>query len=184
MGVRNYLIDGVSGTGKTAVADELARRGYHVIHGDRVLAFAGDPETGEPLEQPAHLDAAVTAAWLNTHWIWPVDRIKALAADRSHRISFFCGASRNSRQFLGLFDKVFALDVDLRTLQTRLARRPENEFGGMPAERELIERLHATQEDIPAEAVRIDANGAVSAVVDAILVQCGEKPGSNAKAGR
>jgi predicted ATPase len=28
MGVRNYLIEGVSGTGKTTVAEELQRRGY------------------------------------------------------------------------------------------------------------------------------------------------------------
>ncbi len=50
MGVRNYLIEGVSGTGKTSVATELQRRGYHVIHGDRELAYKGDPETGEPVD--------------------------------------------------------------------------------------------------------------------------------------
>jgi broad-specificity NMP kinase len=37
MGKRNYLIEGVSGTGKTSVAEELQRRGHHVIHGDREL---------------------------------------------------------------------------------------------------------------------------------------------------
>jgi predicted ATPase len=29
MGVKNYLIEGVSGTGKTAVCKELQRRGCH-----------------------------------------------------------------------------------------------------------------------------------------------------------
>ena len=38
MGVRNYLIEGVSGTGKTTVATVLQQRGYHVIHGDRERA--------------------------------------------------------------------------------------------------------------------------------------------------
>ena len=52
MGIRNYLIEGVSGTGKTTVAEELQRRGYHVIHGDRQFAYYGDPETGEPLDWP------------------------------------------------------------------------------------------------------------------------------------
>ena len=33
MGARNYLIEGVSGSGKTTVAEELERRGYQVIHG-------------------------------------------------------------------------------------------------------------------------------------------------------
>ena len=48
MGRRNYLIEGVSGAGKTAVATELQRRGYQAIHGDRELAYRGDPETGRP----------------------------------------------------------------------------------------------------------------------------------------
>jgi len=32
MGVRNYLIEGVSGVGKTSVCKELQRRGYHAIN--------------------------------------------------------------------------------------------------------------------------------------------------------
>jgi broad-specificity NMP kinase len=48
MAVRTYLIEGVSGTGKTSVATELERRGCHVVHGDRELAYKGDPKTGEP----------------------------------------------------------------------------------------------------------------------------------------
>jgi broad-specificity NMP kinase len=54
MGVKNYLIEGVSGTGKTSVCDELRRRGYHSIHGDRDLAYQGDPKTGGPLDGFAH----------------------------------------------------------------------------------------------------------------------------------
>jgi predicted ATPase len=48
MGRRNYLIEGVSGVGKTAVYTELQRRGYQAIHGDRELVYRGDPETGLP----------------------------------------------------------------------------------------------------------------------------------------
>lgn len=68
MGVRNYLIEGVSGTGKTSVCDELQRRGYHSIHGDRELAYQGDPKTGKPLDGFAH-----------GHHIWDVDKVGALA---------------------------------------------------------------------------------------------------------
>ncbi|MCB0356820.1 MAG: GNAT family N-acetyltransferase [Bdellovibrionales bacterium] len=49
MGRRNYLIDGVSGAGKTTVATALERLGYPAIHGDRELKYRGNPETGEPL---------------------------------------------------------------------------------------------------------------------------------------
>ena len=174
MGVKNYLIEGVSGTGKTAVAEELQRRGCHVIHGDRVLAYVGDPATGEPLDSPAHGSDADTAVWLNKHWIWPVDKVRSLIADQGNPISFFCGGSRNFLHFIDLFDVVFVLDVDPATLNRRLAARPEDEFGGRPVERELIARLHATKEDIPRNAVRIDAAAPLTVVVDEILARCGE----------
>ena len=174
MGIRNYLIEGVSGTGKTSVAEELERRGYHCVHGDRILAYIGDPATGAPLDWPRFESAAENIAWGNKRWIWPVDKVRSLIADRQHSISFFCGGSRNSQHFIDLFDEVFVLDVDLDTLNGRLARRPEDEFGGRPVERELIARLHATKEELPKEGVIIDASAPVAMVVDDILVRCGE----------
>jgi hypothetical protein len=67
---------------------------------------------------------------------------------------------------------VFVLNLDRDTLNRRLARRPEDEFGGMPAERELIRRIHATGEGLPPAAIRIDATGPVGQVVDTILSIC------------
>jgi broad-specificity NMP kinase len=136
MGVRNYLIDGRSGTGKTTVPEELERRGYHVIHGDRGFAYYGDPETGERLDAPppAIVDQL---RWSYERWIWPVDKVRALVADQGHAKSFFCGGSRNSAQFIDLFDAVFVLEANGETLLRRLARRPEDEWGGRPEEREL-----------------------------------------------
>lgn len=161
MGARNYLIEGVSGTGKTSVCDELLRRGHHAIHGDRALAYQGDPETGEPLDGRTH-----------EHHIWDVGKVEALVADQTHPMSFFCGGSRNFRRFIHLFDAVFVLDVDLGTLNRRLALRPQDEWGGRPAEQALIARLHATKEDIPMGGVVIDAAMPLSRVVDEILNRC------------
>lgn len=168
MGVRNYLIEGVSGSGKTAVAEELQRRGHHVVHGDRELAYHGDPLTGEPLKRPARAGAA----WRHQHWIWDIDKVRCLAADPSHAQSFFCGGLRNHRALIGLFDAVFVLDIDTETLNARLAARPQDEFGGQVSERRLIERLRATQDDIPKNAIRIDATAPLPRVVDAILSRC------------
>ena len=169
MGIRNYLIEGVSGTGKTTVAEELERRGYHVIHGDRELAYWGDPGTGEPMDQPAYASEADRIAWQQTHWLWNLDKVKSVIADHSHAISFFCGGSRNFAGFIDLLDLVFVLDVDPDTLQQRLVRRPDDEFGGRPIERELIARLHATKEDIPRGDVVIDTTAPPERVVDQIL---------------
>ncbi|PYE87175.1 AAA family ATPase [Phyllobacterium leguminum] len=161
MGGRNYLIEGVSGTGKTSVCDELQRRGYHSIHGDRELAYQGDPETGEPLDGFAH-----------EHHIWDVDKVRAFVADQSHAASFFCGGSRNFGRFIDLFDAVFVLEIDPDILNRRLAARPESEFGGRAREREFIARLHATKEDVPKDAIMIDATAPLVQVVDAILEKC------------
>lgn len=174
MGIRNYLIEGVSGAGKTTVAEELERRGHHVIHGDRNFAYYGDPETGEPLDRPAVADEAERIAWGYPRWIWPADKVRAIAADGSHPLTFFCGGSRNSQQFIDLFDKVFLLEVDFETLQRRLSRRPDDEFGGRPLERELVARILVTGDGLPASAVRIDGSRPVAQVVDEILAKCGE----------
>lgn len=174
MGVRNYLIEGVSGTGKTTVATELQRRGYHVIHGDRQLAYKGDPRTGEPLDNAALEQNILDVAFRHKHHLWDIEMVKSLAADRSHPISFFCGGSRNFHQFIDLFDGVFVLDVDLETLKRRLADRPEDEFGGKPAEWEVVLRLHATKEDNPGNATTIDATAPLASVVDDILSRCAE----------
>src|SRR5580658_8409872 len=106
MGKRNYLIEGVSGAGKTAVATELQRRGYQAVHGDRELAYRGDPETGLPMV-PA--PGAPTAIWLSEHWIWDVEKVRALVANQEAAVTFFCGGSRNFSKFIDLFDGVFVL---------------------------------------------------------------------------
>ena len=84
MGIKNYVIDGVSCAGKTTVCNELQRRGYHAINGDRELAYQGDPATGKPLDGLTH-----------EHHIWHVDKVKTLVADQDEAVTFFCGGSRN-----------------------------------------------------------------------------------------
>ena len=162
MGRRNYLIEGLSGTGKTSVCDELQRRGHHAIHGDRELAYQGDAETGEPVVGGGH-----------EHHIWDVDKVGALVADRDEAATFFCGGSRNFSRFIDLFDEVFVLEVDLATLNRRLDERPDDEWGGgRPTERELILRWHQMKEEVPENGVVIDATGPIERVVDEILQRC------------
>src|SRR6476659_11249002 len=133
MGVRNYLIEGVSGTGKTSVCRELQRRGYHAINGDRELAYQGDPDSGEP-----------TAGFTHENHIWHIDKVRSLVANQDAPLTFFCGGSRNFSKFIGLFDGVFVLEVDLETLHRRLDQRPDDEWGAKQAERDLIVHLHQT----------------------------------------
>ncbi len=172
MGKANYLIEGVSGSGKTSVATELQRRGYHVLHGDRELAYKGDPLTGRPLDVSTLDQQTLDMAFRHRHHIWDVDKVKSLLSDKSHPQSFFCGGSRNFHSFVDLFDAVFVLDVDAATLTRRLSARPGDEFGSRPEERDFVLHLHATKEDIPGNAIVIDATAPLADVVEAILSRC------------
>ena len=163
MGRRNHLVEGLSGTGKTSVCDELQRLGHHAVRGDRELAYQGDPETGEPVPGGGH-----------EHHLWDVVKVRALVADRTHAATSFCGGSRNFAQFIDLFDEVFVLQVDLDTLHRRLDERPDDECGGgKPTERARIVRWQQTGGDVSQRGVAVDATPPVEQVVDDILHRCG-----------
>jgi hypothetical protein len=114
---------------------------------------------------------------LSQNWIWDVDKVRAFIANQEAAVTFFCGGSRNFSKFIGLFDGVFVLEVDRDTMNRRIDQRvalDPTDFGGTPEERDLIERLYATKEDVPKNAVSIDATAPIVRVVDDILSKCRE----------
>lgn len=165
---RLYLIEGTSGSGKTTVATELERRGYHVVHGDRVLAYQGDPETGLPL---APEQRSTDLMFLNDHHIWDPEAIRALAEDPTHEMTFVCGGSRNHGKFLHLFDAVFILHADWATIEARLKLR-RGEWGEKEAERAITRELHRTGRDQPTDGIRIDTSRPLAEVIDTIISHC------------
>lgn len=167
MGMRNYLVEGVSGTGKSSLCRELLRRGYQAIDGDRDLAYQGDPETGRPTDGGTH-----------EHHIWPVDRVRDLIANQDEAVTYFCGGSRNFSKFVDLFDGVFVLKADLATVIRRIEERPEDDWGGTQEQRELVAHLHRTKEDIPKGGVVIDSTAPIARVVDEIVRQSEAKTAS------
>ncbi len=172
-------MEGVSGSGKTAVAIELQRRGHGAVHGDRQLMYVGDPVSGESLVVPMVFpDDRIRAEWIHQHLCWSVEEVASLAGDRSDELTFFCGGCRNETLLLHLFDAVFVLDLDLETLSRRLEGRPGNEWAGRGrrAEQELVLRLHRTREDLP-DGIRIDATRPLVSVVDDILSHCEQLQG-------
>ena len=166
MAKRNYLIEGSSGTGKSAVWEELQKRGYKAINGDRELAYRGDPETGRrserqhgPIEDPGF-----------GYHIWDVEKVREIVSNKDDDVAFFCGGSRNFHKFIDLFDKVFVLDVDIETLKERLDRRTADDWDVTDPENstEFVLRLHATKEALP-EGITIDTARPIGEVVDVIL---------------
>jgi gluconate kinase len=157
MAKRNYLVEGLSGAGKSSVYEELIRRGYKAISTDRAWKYHADPDTGLP-GQPIHYD--------NSMW----DQQKAVSELESPEpeVLFVCGSSRNRDRFLPYFTKIFNLRIDDDTMRRRLQERTNNEFGKQPEEVELMLRLNRSDEK-PAGAIDVDATQPLGQVVDELL---------------
>lgn len=157
MAKQNYLVEGLSGTGKSSVYEELIRRGYHAVTTDRAWKYFVDPETGLP-GGPAHYD--------NHRW----DEQRALRELESPEPDalFVCGSSRNRDQFLPHFTTVVNLRVDDDTMRRRLRERTDNSFGKQPWELDLMLRLNRNDEK-PTGAVDLDATQPLGQVVDELL---------------
>src|SRR5215217_3269710 len=117
MARRNYLVDGLSGTSKSAVFDELIRRGHSAISTDRTWAFSADPVTGLPGGPASH-----------DNWMWDEERAVQDLTGREPDVLFVCGSSRNRDRFLPYFTKVFNLRIDDDTMRSRLEGRTEEDW--------------------------------------------------------
>jgi gluconate kinase len=157
MAKRNYLVEGLSGAGKSSVYEELIRRGYKAISTDRAWKYRAGPDTGLA-GRPIHDD--------NSMW----DQQKAVSELESPEpeVLFVCGSSGNRDRFLPYFTKIFNLRIDDDTMRRRLQERTNNEYGKQPEEVELMLRLNRSDEK-PAGAIDVDATQPLDQVVDELL---------------
>jgi len=155
----NYLIEGISGTGKSAVCQELKLRGYYAIEADEVFGFYGNPVTGFKVKAKKQLN-----------WIWNPKKVKEILCSESKDI-FVCGGAMNQNKFTGYFAKVFTLYVDDETLKKRLLRRKNNDFGKNPEDlaRQLEWNKGAVAYAKQRQTILIDATKSLTKVVDEIL---------------
>jgi hypothetical protein len=150
MAQRNYWVDGLSGTGKSSVYDELLRRGFMAISTDRAWSHP------------------VTRMW---------DERRAVAELESDEpdVLFVCGGCKDRDRFLPYFTKVFYLRIDDATMQARLGRRTEADWSLGPEGVELTLALNRSDET-PAGAIAIDATQPLPQVVDELLRVAGCPP--------
>lgn len=116
------LITGMSGTGKSTVLDELARRGHRVVDTD----YDGWSENVD-----------------GYGWLWREDRMDTLLAEHSEGALFISGTVSNQVKFYPRFDAIVLLSAPLEVILERVASRKTNNYGKTPEEREEI--IHYVQ---------------------------------------
>lgn len=156
-----YLIEGLSGTGKTTVCEELKRRGYRTVDADEELAFFADPETGLPVEGKT------------THWLWHKEKFHKAIQKNENEPVFVCGGATNQEDFKHHFDKIFTLHVEDEVLKHRILTRTNNDYGKDP--KELEQQLEWNKGAVKYSQERgttlIDATKPMNDVVEDILKQ-------------
>jgi hypothetical protein len=144
---RNYLVEGLSGAGKSSVYEELIRRGYKAISTDRAWKYRADSHGNS---------------------MWSEQKAVSELERPEPDVLFVCGSSRNRDRFLPYFTKVVNLRIDDDTMRRRLQERTNNDFGKQPEEVELMLRLNRSDAK-PAGATDLDATKPLRQVVDELL---------------
>ena len=150
MAEHNFLVEGLSGAGKSSVYEELIGRGYLAISTDRAWKVRADADAGVP------------------HSMWDERKAVRELERTEPDVLFVCGSGRNRDRFLPYFTKVFNLRIDDATMRRRLHERTNNDFGKQAEELELMLRLNRSDEK-PAGAIDVDALQPLDQLVDEVL---------------
>jgi uridine kinase len=165
-------VTGISGAGKSAVCDELQRRGHAAHDTDREgNAVWIDRNTGAvATNDDGFPDRPV--GWLAQHeWRMVPERIRYLATRAEDQIVFLCGSTANEDEVWNVFSSTIYLSIDEKTLRHRLETRTTNSFGKSPDELAAILEWHKVGEAQYRAfgSTIVDATRPLSDVVDDVI---------------
>lgn len=171
--MRIYHIEGASGAGKSSIAEELARRGYHSVDTDENVAYFGDPLTGLPCTDNK-----------KRVWLWDKQKFENEIKKGTDTV-YICGGAFNMAEYKKYFSKVFTLYADDKTLRQRLGTRANDEYGGNPKDLavELEWNKGAEARSEASGSTLIDATRPLNMVVDEILGYTKDEVGRNISLG-
>src|ERR687896_1783389 len=145
MAKRNYLVEGLSGVGKSSIYEELIRRGYKAISTDRAWAYSANAGAARPSGLVGH-----------DTWLWDQQKAVSELERPEPDVLFVCGSSRNRDDFLPYFHKVFNLRIDDAAMLRRLEERTDDDWPLGQEGVDLMLRLNRSDEK-PAGAIDVDA---------------------------
>ncbi len=147
------LVTGMSGTGKSSVLAELARRGHRVV----------DTDDGDWLDE-------VPLAAGGTERLWREKAIEALLDEHADGTLFLSGCVANQGTFYPRFDAVVLLSAPADVILERIATRETNRFGRAEHERAAILRDLGDVEPLLRDGatVELDTRAPLGEIADAL----------------
>lgn len=165
--MKRVLITGMSGTGKSAVVQELLARGYRAFDLDTPdWSHWVDTDPSDPFTPAKGKD-----------WIWREDRVRALLSESTEGSLFISGCAENMSRLLPLIDLVILLSAPVDTIMERLKQRPIDGYGHTGDQREKVAYLTATIEPLLRRIAdrEIDTTRSVQATADEVLKISGRR---------
>lgn len=164
-------VTGLSGTGKSSVAERLRELGHRSVDADDDgISGWRSHVSGEIVPSPPIEERPPD--WLE-RFGWSIDlrRVEALRHSSDGRPVFLFGAVENEPEVLALADVVVCLVADADTLRQRLAMRQTNDFGKAPGDIDAVMSWLGVfeQRHRAIGAAMIDATQPLPQVVDAVL---------------
>lgn len=166
--MKNYLITGVAGTGKSTLAKELRRRGYAAYDTEEGFSYYIDKQTGERCAYPAQ----PSQEWYDRHErVFDEQILMNLLKKHASEPLFICSITANQSKYYSQFDKLFLLTAPDDIITHRLGTRTNNYFGKHPLDlARVIGRHQQFDDELRAlGAVPVDSTRPITAVADDIV---------------
>ncbi len=169
--MKKIFITGISGTGKTTIAEELKKRGYHAISIDETAGLCSwrNRKTNEKFVG----DAILNKEFTDTHkWICDIELLKEHMGTDSKTV-FVLGMASNREEIADLFDKVLLLQCKPETFLRRLNTRTNNSHGRDESiQNHMLEWYEAFESKMLKNgAVSINTDRPINEVVDEVIKQ-------------
>lgn len=155
---KKILITGISGSGKSTIANALKEAGEQSIDLEEIpdLFTMYHKDSRQPVmtEYENH-----DLAWVqNVEWTCDVQELKEILHQPT-AAHFYAGSADNIHELIPLFDLVILLQIDEQTFRDRLSNRTNNNWGQTKEVQDwLWQQTQAFEEKIKKEgAIPIDA---------------------------
>ena len=133
--MKKFCITGVSGVGKSSVAEKLKEKGIYTIDIDEVDGLCN--WINNDTKKISYWYSGIDKEFFETHK-YICDKEKLIALMNEHEgVVVVVGLADNSN-FLNLFDKTFLFYCDEKVFLKRIKERINNDFGKHKSEQEII----------------------------------------------